>query len=254
MTDTRPPTLRLVLILMGAAIPGLIAATLGIPETLAAVAGVEVPDEPWWVYAASIVQTTAMVGLAAWGGAVLAPRVGLKAPAAEALARRQPVGPALRPQWVPGLLGGLAGTALLVGVGALAPAEIAAVGERVQPSLAMRVLYGGITEEVLVRWGVMTALVALLWRVSGRHGDRPAGWQVVGAILVSALLFGLGHLPIVSAMVETVTPSVVAYIVLGNGAFGILAGWLYWRWGLESAILAHMGAHLGTAAIAALLG
>jgi membrane protease YdiL (CAAX protease family) len=31
---------------------------------------------------------------------------------------------------------------------------------------------------------------------------------------------------------------------LGNSIFGIVAGFLYWRRGLEAAILAHMSAHL----------
>ena len=44
----------------------------------------------------------------------------------------------------------------------------------------------------------------------------------------------------------------MAYVVLGNSAFGVVAGWLYWRHGLEAAVLAHAGTHLGVVALAAL--
>jgi membrane protease YdiL (CAAX protease family) len=36
----------------------------------------------------------------------------------------------------------------------------------------------------------------------------------------------------------------LAYVLAGNTVFGIVAGYLYWRWGLETAILAHAGAHV----------
>ena len=34
------------------------------------------------------------------------------------------------------------------------------------------------------------------------------------------------------------------YLLLGNGIFGVAAGWLFWRYGLEAAMLAHMLIHL----------
>lgn len=41
----------------------------------------------------------------------------------------------------------------------------------------------------------------------------------------------------------------MTYVVLGNAAFGLVAGWLYWRYGLEAAVLAHAGAHVGVVAM-----
>ena len=243
--------LRVTLILLGIALPGVIAATLSIPQTLAAGAVVEGPEEPWWVYAVAMAQSVALVGLAAWGGTVWAPRVGLRAPAAEALAARQPLLAAMHSQWVPGLVGAGVGTLVLVVAGLLAPPEIQAIGDRFAPGLATRLLYGGITEEVLVRWGLMSVIAGVLWRLAGR---RESVWQIAAAIVVSALVFGLGHLPIASLLVETVTPAVVVYIILGNAAFGFVAGVLFWKYGLESAILAHIGTHLGVVAVSGLMG
>ncbi len=36
------------------------------------------------------------------------------------------------------------------------------------------------------------------------------------------------------------------FIIIANSAFGLIAGYLYWKKGLESAIIAHMSAHLIT--------
>jgi hypothetical protein len=45
-------------------------------------------------------------------------------------------------------------------------------------------------------------------------------------------------------MVEELSASVVAYVVGGNAAAGILFGFLFWRHGLESAMIAHATAHV----------
>jgi hypothetical protein len=34
------------------------------------------------------------------------------------------------------------------------------------------------------------------------------------------------------------------YVIIANSAFGFIAGFLYWRKGLESAIIAHMLTHV----------
>jgi len=40
------------------------------------------------------------------------------------------------------------------------------------------------------------------------------------------------------------TVPVVAFVLVGNTAFGLVAGWLYARHGLEAAVIAHVLAHL----------
>jgi len=111
------------------------------------------------------------------------------------------------------------------------------------PILA-RVLYGGITEEVLLRWGLMTALVWLWWRlVQGRRGS-PRTIDYWLAIVVSALLFGAGHLPAAAMLVGELTGDVVLFVVGANTAFGLVFGYLFWRYGLEAAMIAHVSAHV----------
>ena len=63
------------------------------------------------------------------------------------------------------------------------------------------------------------------------------------AIVVVAVVFGLGHLPATSA-VTPLTPTVVSRALVLNGIAGIAFGYLYWRHGLEAAMIGHMSAHL----------
>jgi membrane protease YdiL (CAAX protease family) len=64
------------------------------------------------------------------------------------------------------------------------------------------------------------------------------------AIAASALLFGAGHLPLASFLIGSLNAPVVLFVVGLNAAFGLLFGWLFWRRGLESAMVAHAVTHL----------
>jgi membrane protease YdiL (CAAX protease family) len=71
----------------------------------------------------------------------------------------------------------------------------------------------------------------------------PAGYYLA-AIVVSEIVFGLGHLPTAFHLFPATGLMVVAYVIIGNALFGFVAGYLYWKRGLESAIVAHMLAHV----------
>lgn len=224
-------------------LPALIAA-VPLPE------GTKVPDLPPAVFKLlSLIQPLVLITIAVLVGNFLAGQVGLRAPAAETWANRGDVFAALKPQVVPGILWGLVGGVAIVGVWIVAkphlPAEFITRAEefnRLMPHVT-RFLYGGITEEVLLRWGMMTFLVYVPWRVLQKGQGAPrAGWFII-AIVGSALLFGAGHLPIASLLAGGLTLPVVLYVVSANSLFGIIAGFLFWKRGLESAMLAHMAAH-----------
>ena len=198
----------------------------------------------------TIIQPLVLMSFALLVGMWLAPKIDLHAPASEAFAKRQPIFPALKPQIIPALIGGLgSGIAIVltwvVAKPYLGPSFVKKAEEFNQfVPHAVRILYGGFTEEILLRWGVMTFLVWILWRLVQRRGDSPHRIWFVAAIVVSALLFGVGHLPIASALAGVLTLPIVLYVLTANSIFGIVAGFLYWRRGLESAILAHMCAHV----------
>ena len=89
----------------------------------------------------------------------------------------------------------------------------------------------------------MSLLVWLGWRLLQRRSGIPRPILVWVAILMTAILFGIGHLP-AAAMLGILTPAMAILIVSFNALGGIFFGWLFWRYGLESAIIAHMMAHL----------
>lgn len=197
--------------------------------------------------AMSIAQSAVLVALAAWGGAMLARPLGLRAPVVESLLAGADPRPALRRQLVPGAIAGLLAAAWLVLLGGLAPPSLASAGTAVQVPMAAKLLYGGVTEEVLMRWGLMTVLVWLLAR-AWRRTSAPRAVHYVLAAIGAAAVFGMGHLPAVVAVGVEPDARLVAYVLLGNAVPGTLFGLLYWRRGLESAVLAHALAHAASAA------
>ena len=107
----------------------------------------------------------------------------------------------------------------------------------------VRFLYGGITEELLLRFGLMSALALVGWYVTGRPSDGPNAEVMWPAIVISAVLFGVGHLPALGQSVD-LTPALIIRTVLLNAIAGILLGWLYWRRSLEAAMIAHTTFHV----------
>lgn len=110
--------------------------------------------------------------------------------------------------------------------------------------------YGAIPEELLMRLGLMTFLVWIGARLTRTAVPGPAVMWT--AIVVTALLFGVGHLPATAAVLP-LTPLVVARALLLNGLGGLVFGWLYWKRGLPSAMLAHFSADIVLHVVAPLL-
>ena len=230
-------------------------------KVLPVTTGRPLPMSPWLIKLLGLIQPTILVAAATLIGVILAEKVTLSAPAFEALARRDSFIAALRPQIVSGVVGGLIGALAVVTSWIVArsvlPPEFVARAEQFNRLLPMptRFLYGGVTEEVLVRWGLLTLLVWAGWKLFQRGNGKPQSKYFIGAILISSILFGIGHLPIAVALGSLTIP-IGIYIVTANSIFGLLAGYLYWRKGLEAAIIAHILTHVGivTAGYFAIIG
>jgi len=233
--------LRLGVALWLAAMPGVVVISLTvIPQVLATVPH-RVPLG--LAVAASMLQSGVLVALAVWAGVALSRSLGLGAPVFEAALSGTGAWPALRPQLIPAAIVGLLAGGMLVLLGRIAPTELLALGQTYDIPLAAKLLYGGVTEEMLMRWGLMTALVWLPWRFIQKRRGLPRPAYVIGAIFIAALLFGALHLPAAAAMGASLTAPVVTYVIVGNTVPAVLFGFLYWRNGLEAAILAHALAH-----------
>jgi membrane protease YdiL (CAAX protease family) len=232
---------RLLLVAWVAGLPGVVAVALFVLPAL--MVGRQLPIPLWAVQLANGAQSALLLAIAAAVGAWLANRVRLTAPALSAIAESRSVFEALRPQVGPGLLGGVLGGTLLWLFARYSPEALAQLQTKLPTPLAVRLLYGGIAEELLLRWGFMTLVAWLLWRTWQGGVGAPSSSVMWAAIVVSALFFGLGHLPAVSAALGHLSVPLVIYVVSANAVFGLMAGFLYWRFGLESAMLAHAMSH-----------
>ncbi|MCZ8251190.1 MAG: CPBP family intramembrane metalloprotease [Hylemonella sp.] len=129
---------------------------------------------------------------------------------------------------------------------ASAPHLSSAVASQSWTMLVTGVLYGGIAEEIIMRWGVMSlAACGLAWTF-GRlsRGETQVtdviAWSSIG---VSALIFAVSHYPALALLVEP-SPVVVAQSMLMNVLAGAVYGWLFWRRSLECAMTSHACTHL----------
>lgn len=114
--------------------------------------------------------------------------------------------------------------------------------------LVVGILYGGLTEEILLRWGLLSILAVGALRL------LPRSQALWGAAILTALVFAGMHLPAVMLEAGTLSGPVVARTMIWNTAVGLLFAAAFVRGGLEGAIGAHVGFHLGVAALAALAG
>ena len=204
----------------------------------------------------NLISPTFLLSIAVLVGVNLANKVGLSAPFAEALASgSQTPLLAIKSQVIPGLIGGVFGGVALSILSSLwlpsLPADFIAKATALSNNMPLltRVLYGGITEEILVRWGLMSFLLWAQWCVLQKAQGSPHTVYVIVAIGVAAIVFGLGHLPLAFTLSSQATASLIAYVIVGNAFFGLIAGYLYWQQGLEAAIIAHATVHLVVAII-----
>ena len=103
--------------------------------------------------------------------------------------------------------------------------------------------YGGIAEEVLLRLFVLSLFIWITFIIKKTDDGLPTNFGIWLSIVLSAVLFGIGHLPSTSQIVP-ITGIVIFREILLNGIGGITFGWLYWRKGFESAIIAHFTADI----------
>ena len=143
-----------------------------------------------------------------------------------------------------GILGGVLSGMLLSLVGFLfnpiLPVEFKELGETIKPTLATRFLYGGFTEEIIMRFGLMTFIVWIGSKILG--STKPIVYWI--GILMAAMIFALAHFPIAYQAVDNPSSALLTYILIGNSIGGIVFGWLYWKKGLEAAFIAHIFAHV----------
>ncbi|GHU71643.1 abortive infection protein [Spirochaetia bacterium] len=103
--------------------------------------------------------------------------------------------------------------------------------------------YGGIAEEVLLRLFLVSLFVWITFKIKKNKDGYPQNIGIWLSIILAAIIFGLGHLP-ATAQITPLTGLVIIRAIMLNGIGGIIFGWLYWKKGLESAMIAHFSADI----------
>lgn len=198
------------------------------------------------VIVAQSIQSLVLIGLMSLAGLRMGHRVGLGAPLLQRWINREPLVVSLRP--LQAILLGVAAALAVVALSAaidpflppmLHPPAKTGVGQSALNGF-LASFYGGIVEELQLRLFLMTLVV---WLAAMLRKAMPSPRVYWIAIAIAALLFGAGHLP-AAHHVWGLDMVVVVRTVLLNSLAGLAFGWLYWKRGLEMAVLAHFCADL----------
>lgn len=108
----------------------------------------------------------------------------------------------------------------------------------------MAAISAGVTEEVIFRlFGV--SVIAWLGGLIFKYAiGRPKPFVFWFAILVMSFIFGLAHLQTPALVGWELSSAAVIRALALNAIGGLVYGWMYWRHGLESAIVTHFSTDL----------
>jgi hypothetical protein len=203
----------------------------------------------WVILLLQSAQSAVLLGVATGLGLFIAQHIGLGAPLLEGVLAGKDVMAQALSILAPALIIGIASSSvvLLLEIAVFWPRLPRAMRDSVPiPAPWKRFLasfYGGIDEEILLRLFLLSLLAWLI----GYVWHLPDGKPTLGAFwlanIIAAVIFGLGHLPATAALVK-LTPLLVVRAILLNGIVGIAAGYLFWTYGLEAAMLTHFSADI----------
>ncbi len=240
---------KLFIILVIASIFGVIAV---LPYTFTIQGGLpqNLPVPLYVLLIAQIIQNTVIFGVAIFIGLRLAKKVGLGLPVLESWLEGREVKTYLKS--IMGIsigLGILAGV-LIVGLDylfAIAGVTLNVVSNNILTPPAwqgfLASFYGGINEEIITRLFLMTLIAWIIFKIKKTEDGKPTNFGMWLSVILAAVIFGIGHLPVLIAT-TTLTPLLITRVIILNSVGGIIFGWLYWKKGLESAMIAHFSADI----------
>ena len=170
-------------------------------------------------------------------------KIGIRLPVFDALARREPIFPHFERFWKPAVMwGGGLGAVVLGLTFAFEPHMpenfLALQEEMIWWEGLLASFYGGFNEEVLTRLFLLGVIAFVLKFFFARSAQEPPVAIFWAANVFAALAFGALHLGPVAGVID-ITPVVIVYALLLNGILGLSFGWLFWKFGLAAAMLAH---------------
>jgi membrane protease YdiL (CAAX protease family) len=219
---------------------GLLGTLIGVPFTIAVLMDPAAggPVDPRLVWLSALIETLFFLAPASAVGVWLGKKVGLGPRLLRELVSRIPGGwkhlrSILLPTILTGLVLGLLGfSQYLLPEGALGPG----LDNPNTFEWVLRCFNAAITEEIFFRLGLLTFFVWVIRLVVKKPAlDTPSLWA--GNILVAPIFAG-SHLPHILVF-GSISLNLLIPIVLVSCTASLVMGWLYLRYGLISAIVAH---------------
>lgn len=105
--------------------------------------------------------------------------------------------------------------------------------------------YGGVIEEILLRWFFMSLIALILVMIFARKKDKKdiPDWIFITANVIAALVFSAGHLPATQMFFGRITGLILFRCFLVNGSFALFFGRWFRKYGIQYAMLGHFGIH-----------
>ncbi|CAM2958365.1 CPBP family glutamic-type intramembrane protease [Legionella worsleiensis] len=195
----------------------------------------------------AIVQTLIMVFVMSFAGAVLSGQTGLNAPLLEGLLTGKASLDALQSILFPVVLFTVIGTVIFLVfyygiVGSILDEHSIQAMARLRAALGLDgcVLYGGVVEEVIVRWGLMN-VVAYFGLMFTQHNTNTV---IVISMILSGFLFAVGQIPAYVAAGCIASRRFLYSLMMLSLWQSLVFGLLFWQYGLIAAVLSHMLFHL----------
>jgi Type II CAAX prenyl endopeptidase Rce1-like len=196
----------------------------------------------------AIGQTLAMILLMSYAGTILSMRTGLNDPLLESLLQGQAGVETVQGMVLPVLactIGGLIVFLVLYYglVSSILDGHSLQIMRKIRAAIGLDgcILYGGVVEEILARWGLMNLIAFFAILFAGKKNPT----IIWSTIIISGILYALGQLPIYLAAGCQPGRRLIYTIILLTVWQAIVFGWIFWQYGLLAAIIAHMLFHLG---------
>ncbi|CDZ75823.1 CAAX amino terminal protease self-immunity [Legionella massiliensis] len=198
----------------------------------------------------AVAQTLVMVFMMSLAGAALSLRTGLSATLLEALLQGQPIFGLIQQTMIPAILYTLGGLVIFLVlyygiVESILDDKTSLALKKIRATLGPDgcVLYGGVVEEVLARWGLLNVIAFFAILFAKQKTDLVI-WM---SIFLSGILYAIGQLPAYLSAGCQPTRRLIYSLLLLTLWQAILFGWLFWQYGLVAAIVSHMLFHMGWA-------
>ena len=239
----------LIILLIALGIPGIIVTARSFTKTLAAVVEKKDPDKipsTTTLRTAHIAQSVVLLVAAVVGGYLAGESLGLAEPLfLSAFAHGQFLLGWLLQSFTPYLLI-LVSTAVFLALyyglfRRILDSKTVHATETMRTSLGYvgRLLYGGVNEEILIRYGALNFFAWIVITVFDTSNEL--GFWL--PIVLAALIFSIMHIPSALAVGAQKSSVFYAAVLVLNGLVGITYGYLTLQFGLAFAILGHVLLH-----------